>query len=147
MYLSLAQRIPVMGLLQELDKVGSAGNDRKVVQPWVGRVIVRLDLLHIDRLLDSWHLINLSTIVQNGRCTSHIARIGLEVNRVDLVKAQQGHKETNIGFGKLVPRNKSGCLEYLVDPVERLGELGNGDIIGCLRLCKSATINPIVLSK
>lgn len=76
-----------MGLLQNFDKVGSTGNDRKIIQPWVRRVIVRLDLVHIDRLFDSRHLINLATIIQNGRRASHIARIGLEVDSVDLVKA------------------------------------------------------------
>ena len=54
---------------------------------------VRFDLLRVDRLLDSRHL-----VVQNPRCVHHTASTGLEVDLVRFVKLQQSHKQSIVGF-------------------------------------------------
>ena len=133
-----------MGFLQEFHKVSSAGNDGVGVEFRVGAVVVRFDLFHVDRVGNARHLVNVAAVVEDGGGVGDAAGVGFEVDRVDLIKAQECHKETNVGFRKGITGNVPLLLQNRIDAVKGFGQFGNGLVVGGLGGGKAAPVDTVV---
>ena len=99
-----------MWFLEQLDKVTATRQDRVVIELRVRCEVVEFDLIHVHCLLDPWHLVNLSTVVQNGWGGFHTSSVGLEIDNVNLIKSEQCHKQSNVRQSELVACNVSLLL-------------------------------------
>jgi len=63
---------------------------------------VRLDVPEVHTLLDRLHLVQFSRPSQDVRVFPNQLSVRLEVHRIDLVKADDGHKQANVGHCQLV---------------------------------------------
>ena len=88
--------LTVVRLLQHFHESKALGNDGKLVPFCMRSIEMRLDLLHVACRGHAFHLVNVSTVVQQGWCQHNKARVGLEVKGVHLVETQEGHKEANV---------------------------------------------------
>ena len=121
-----------MRLLQQLFKVCALGNDGIIIELGMTAIIVRFDVLHIDRFRHTRQLVNFATIIENGRRVGNETRIGFEINRVDFVKAYQSDKQADIGFGKAIAGNVPLLLQNGIHLVKGVRQFGNGLVVGTL---------------
>lgn len=79
-------------------------NNRVVVQNRVAGEIMSLDVVHIDTLIHSGHLINVSYVVEQVGVFSDKLFVGLEINHVDLQFVQhttRGHLISDMVSGDM----------------------------------------------
>ena len=122
----------------------SHGNDGPLIQNRMRRVVMHFYHLHLGHILDGGHLVDITETIHDRRCMSDTARICLEIDNVDFVETKECHVEAQVGFGKAATGNKALLLQNLIDAVKRLGQLGNRQIIRCLRLGKATTVDSVI---
>jgi hypothetical protein len=90
--LGLSKSTATMRLIKDLAEASAFWNDTELVQVRMRSKVVRLDVLHVDSLLHTRHLIDLTTVVQYGIGILNRASIALEVHDIDLVEALRANE-------------------------------------------------------
>ena len=99
------------------------------------------NLLHVHRLSNLWHLVNVSAKVQQRRCEHDQTSIRLEVYCVDFVKADERDKETDIGVRQVVTRKKSLIFKDIVGAVKGGAKVIYGAVVRPLCLGKTTPVD------
>eukprot|EP00977_Amphora_coffeiformis_P019869 scaffold7551_cov168-Amphora_coffeaeformis.AAC.6 len=134
-----------MGFRQESFKVSPRRNDREIIQIGMAAIVMRLDVFHIDGFLDPGQLVDLPTVVQNGWSMGNAPSVGFEVHGINLVKANERDKETNIGFRQdVVTGNVPLLLQDFIHLVKGFRQFFNGLIVRRLRFGKATSVDAIV---
>ena len=141
------ETIAIVQLLQQPQKICSFRNDRVVVEIRMQTKVMSLDLFHVHCFLHSWHLINLSAIIENRWRRRNTLSACLEINKVYLVKTKKSDNQADVGLSKLIACYVPLLLKNFINPVKRLCELGDGLVIGFLRLREPTSIDPVVDSR
>ena len=146
MLLSLpaAQQVPVVRHVEQLNEPQAARNDGVLVPLGVRAKKVRLDLFHVARGGHAGNLVNFAAKVEQGGRQHDQPRVGLEVNAVDFVKAQQRAKESNVGVREhVVARQVALRLENVVGAIKGFAEFGDRLVVGTLVLGESAPVDSV----
>lgn len=64
-----------------------------------------LDMVHIDSSSDAGNLEQILRVVEQVGVLTDELLVGFEVDDVDLVEADQGHEQANVGLGEFVASN------------------------------------------
>ena len=89
--------------LELADKVRSLRDDSIVVQRWVARVVVHLDMTHICRFLDTVYLPDIDTVAENVGVLAHRLSVTLEIDCVDFIISNECLEEPDIRQGEHIP--------------------------------------------
>ena len=80
-----------------------------MVQRWMASVIVRLDMIHIRRLLDTVNLPDIDAVAENVGVFTHRLRVTLEIDCVNFIIPNESLEEPDIRQGERVPSQEL-CL-------------------------------------
>ena len=139
--------LAIMRLFQETNEIVPLRNNAVVIQGRMRAEVVGLNVVHVDSLLDSGHLVNLAAIVQDARSVRDAACVGFEINNVNFVETDQSHKETNICFRKGITSNEALLLENLVHLVKGSSQFFDGLVVCALGHGESTAVNTIVQTR
>ncbi|MNP35697.1 hypothetical protein D3C76_1290420 [compost metagenome] len=78
------------------------GNNARRINGFVAAVIVVTDVVKIDRLRNSRHLIDVAQETVQVEVIADPAFVALKVGHVNRIEANQSGPQANIGFGQLV---------------------------------------------
>ena len=109
--------------------VGAAlGYNGVVVQFWVAGVVVRLDVVDVNRRGHARHLVHVSDVgLQVWELAYHFL-VALEVANVHWVESDQGDKEAQVRLCELAAGEEALAPQALLAPVQRLKQL----VAGCV---------------
>mmetsp|Transcript_17883 Transcript_17883/g.46594 ORF Transcript_17883/g.46594 Transcript_17883/m.46594 type:complete len:247 (-) Transcript_17883:595-1335(-) len=124
--------------------VAAVGHHGVVVQLGVRREVVRLDVVHVDRLLHARGLVHLPHVVADVGILPQRLLVGLEVYHVHLIKADQGDKQADVRLGEHVARKVPLLVKDPLQPVQRAKQLPEGLVVRLLGLCKTAAVDAVV---
>mmetsp|Transcript_5453 Transcript_5453/g.21567 ORF Transcript_5453/g.21567 Transcript_5453/m.21567 type:complete len:357 (-) Transcript_5453:25-1095(-) len=110
----------------------------------MGGEVVRLDVLHVDRLLNLRDLVQLAAVVHDVGVLADGLAVGLEVHHVHFVEAHQRHEQADVRLGELVSRDVAVGGQDRFAAVERSEELREGRLVGALRLGEAAPVHAVV---
>lgn len=80
-------------------------NDTEWVDGRMTPIIMVLDMVHIDSSSDAGNLEQILRVVEQVGVLTDELLVGFEVDDVDLVEADQGHEQANVGLGEFVASN------------------------------------------
>ena len=115
-----------------------------MVQRWMARVIVRLDMIHIRRLLDTVNLPDIDAVAENVGVFTHRLRVTLEIDCVNFVIPYESLEEPDIRQGERVPSQELCLCKMLVKLFHVCSIVLNRKIISFLRPGKPTLVDPIV---
>mmetsp|Transcript_4782 Transcript_4782/g.10540 ORF Transcript_4782/g.10540 Transcript_4782/m.10540 type:complete len:204 (+) Transcript_4782:51-662(+) len=120
-------------------------DDRVGIQGGMRGEVVHLDVPHVNRLAHAWCLIDVPAICQeSGVVVLDGPLVRLEVDDVDLVKADEGHEEPKIHPSELAASDVALLRQNRFCLVQVLKEALHCLIISLLRLGKATSVDAIV---
>lgn len=106
--------------------------------------VVVFDMVHIDCCLDLWDLVQLSEVVVDIRVVHNTFTVGLEINYVNLVKSNQGHEKTDIGFSQCTTCEVPVLGKNIFHIVKSFKDICDCLIVSLLSTSKSTSVNTII---
>ena len=123
---------------------GPGRHDPRRIDRRVAAVIVRLDVVQIDRPGNARHLIEVAQIVGQVRIVGDPPEIAFEVSDIDRVEADERREQPPVGLGDAVADQIALAGQPLFELVERGEKLPERLLIGFLRRREAGAIDAVV---
>ena len=133
-----------LGGLELADKVRSLRDYSIVVQRWMARIVVHLDMVHICRLLDTVHSPDIDAIAENVCVLTHCLRVTLEIDCVNFIISNECLEEPDIRQGERVPSQELRLRQVLVKLFHMRSVVLDREVISFLRSSKPTPVDAVV---
>lgn len=107
-------------------------------------VVMLLDMVHVDSATDAGVLEQIFRVVEQVGILADELLVSLEVDDVDLIEADQGHEQADVGLRELIAGDVALLGENLLALVQRREELVEGLLVGLLHGGEAAAVDAVV---
>ena len=132
-------------LIELPEEVRTGGHNAVMVADGMGGVVVLLDVLHFESLFDAVDLPHILAPPEDMLVVDNLLLVALEVHDVDFIEASDSHPETNVGEREGLTGGEFAAVgEESFKLVQRRVEVGEGDVVGFLRIGKAGFVDAVV---
>ena len=120
------------------------GDDAEGVDGRMAPVVMVLDMVHVDGATNGGVLEQILRVVEEVWVLADELLVGLEVDDVDLVEADERHEQADVGLRELIAGNVALLGENLFALVQRREQLVEGLLVGLLHGGEAAAVDAVV---